>query len=193
MIPRRRNSFLLSVWVGSRVTFLLLLASGCGREKMPVQPASDYGSDEEYAVYRTLIADTDFYRAGTVVLVDSTQSWNFLNLDAPWKDRLPDVSDETLQNYLTVNRSRVPMKNISCPGKVCVLISEEEIASWQRRFPGAEGVLTVSSVGFNRAADQALVYRSRYWGPESAAGFIVVLEKKDGRWAVRRSLMIWTS
>jgi hypothetical protein len=85
--------------------FLLLLAAGCGREKTPIQPAVDYGSEEEYAVYRALIADTNFYRADTVVLVDSTQSWDFVNLDAPWKNRLPDVSDETLQNYLSVNRA----------------------------------------------------------------------------------------
>jgi hypothetical protein len=84
------------------------------------------------------------------------------------------------------------MKTIACPGKVCVLISEMN-GAWQSRFQDAEGVLTVSRVGFNLAATQALVYWSTYWGPNAAAGFIVLLEREDAGWAARRSLMIWTS
>jgi hypothetical protein len=175
------------------VLFLLLVATGCGRKRAPLEPNSIYGSEEEYAVYRTLIADTNFYRADTIALVDSTQAWDFLDKDAPWKGRMPRLSDETLQHYLSVNRTRVPLKNIECPGKTCVLISSEKMVFWERLFPDAEGAVTVSRVGFNRSGTQALVYWSIYWAPLAAYGSVILLEKESGFWTVRQNLAIWIS
>ena len=158
-----------------------------------MEPDSIYGTEEEYAVYRTLFADTNFFRAGTVVLLDSTQAWDFSNAEAPWKGRIPLLSDETLQQYLSVNRTRAPLKAISCPGKTCVLISSEKMAVWERLYPDAGGAVTVSRVGFNRAGTQALVYWSVYWAPLAAHGSVILLEKEGGRWTVRQDLMIWIS
>jgi hypothetical protein len=179
--------------IGNVVFPLLLLISGCSGKSAPAGPDFISGTGEEYSVYRTLIADSNFYRAGTVVILDSTQAWDFSNSEAPWKGRMPRLSDETLQQYLSVNRTRVPLQVISCPGKTCVLISCEKMADWERMFPDAAGVVTVSRVGFNRAGTQALAYWSVYLAPLAASGSVILLEKEDGRWTVRQNLMIWIS
>jgi hypothetical protein len=178
---------------GGSVFLLLLVISGCSEKKTPFGLNSSLGTEEEYSVYRALIADTIFNRAATIVLLDSTQSWDFSNGEAPWKGEMPRLSEETLQNYLSVNRTRIPLKSISCPGKTCVLISSEKMAVWERLYPDAGGAVTVSRVGFNRACTQALVYWSVYWAPLAAYGSIILLEKVGGRWTVSQDLMIWIS
>jgi len=175
------------------IFFLLLVLTGCVNRKTPMEPDSVYGTEEEYAVYRTLFADTGFYRADTIALMDSTQAWDFLGMDAPWKGRMSRLSDETLQHYLSVNRSRVSLKCVDCPGKTCVLISSEKMGFWERLVPDAEGVVTVSRVGFNRQGTQALVYWSIYWAPLAAFGSVILLEKESGLWTVRQDLTIWIS
>lgn len=176
-------------------TFLLssILLCGCTAERSPFEPLIQVGTGEEYEIYRTLVADSNFYRAETVVLCDSTQAWDFSNGEAPWMGRMPQLSEETLQRYLSVNRTRVPLKTIPCPGKTCVLISFEKMADWRRMYPDAGGAITVSRVGFNRAGTQALVYWSVYWAPLAASGSVILLEKEGGHWTVRQNLMIWIS
>jgi hypothetical protein len=178
---------------GESAFLLLLIVFGCSEKKTPFGLNPSHGTEEEYSVYRALIADTIFYRAATIVLIDSTQSWDFSNAEAPWKGKMPRLSDETLQNYLSANRSRIPLKCISCPGKTCVLISNEKMAVWERLVPDAGGAITVSRVGFNRSGTQALVYWSVYWAPLAAYGSVILLEKEGGRWMVRQDLMIWIS
>jgi len=173
------------------IAFLFLIAAGCGKKKTPLEPDSFFGSDEEYEVYRTLLADTNHYGAGTIVLVDSTQAWDFSDTETPWDGRMPELSDETLQDFLSVNRTRVSLKRIEFPGKTCVLISSEQMTAWKRTSPDAEGTVTVSRVGFNRSSTQALVYWSVFRAPDSAQGSVALLEKENGRWMVRQNLMIW--
>ena len=193
MIRNRSDHAAPPGWRTAAVLILVLALTGCGRNRTPVEPDSGYGTEEEYAVYRTLFADSNFYRSPSIVLLDSTQAWDFLNGEAPWKGRMSRLSDETLENYLSVNRTRVPMKCVECPGKTCALISFEEMAVWKRFFPDADGAVTVSRVGFDRPANQALVYWSVYFAPLAAFGSVVLLEKEGGLWIVRQSLTIWVS
>jgi hypothetical protein len=183
----------LNVKTGTMALLVLLAMTGCYRRKTPVGPDSLSGTEEEYAVYRTLVADTVFYRAGTIVLLDSTQAWDFSNDEAPWRGRMSLLSEETLQDYLAVNRIRVRLKNLSCPGKSCVLISSDNMVDWESLYPDAGGVVTVSRVGFNRAGSQALVYWSVYRAPKAAIGSLILLEKESGQWIVLQNLMIWIS
>ena len=61
------------------------------------------------------------------------------------------------------------------------------------RYPEAPGIITVSKVGFNLAADQALVYLGiqSHWLAGSGTYFLLV--KKDGVWEIDQSVMTWIS
>jgi hypothetical protein len=158
------------------VLLSVFLLFGCAAERSPFEPFIPDGTGEEYRIYRTLVADTGFNRAQTVVFNDSTQALDFSNGDAPWKGRMPGLSDETLENFQLVNRTRVPLKNISCPGKSCILISGDDMAGWNRMYPEAGGVVTVSRVGFDRAGSQAFVYWSVFWAPLASSVSVVLLD-----------------
>jgi hypothetical protein len=172
---------------------LSLLLSGCAAEHSPVKPPVEDGTGEEYQVYRTLVADSAFNGSSTVLFCDSTQAWDFPDGNSPWKSELLGMSDETIRNYLAVNRTPVRLKHITCPGITCILISSADMAEWQRLYPGAGGVVTVSRVGFNSAETEALVYWSVYRAARAARGSIILLQKENEVWTVRQELMIWTS
>jgi len=58
----------------------------------------------------------------------------------------------------------------------------QRVATWwgerYRRFPGSQGVLTLSRVGFKAEGTQALFYFSNRWGGQCRAGGYVVREKR---------------
>jgi hypothetical protein len=177
---------------GKALLFLLML-SGCAVKKMPFEPNELLGTDEEYAVYKTLVADTDLYRAKTVVVSDSTRIWNFHPDVKYWTSQMPSLSEETFQNFIWMNQNPVPLNPILCPGIIFVLLSREELNDWEIRYPEAGGAVTVSRVGFNSFGTQALVYWSIYWAPKAAYGSMILLEKSGGQWVIRQNLMIWIS
>jgi hypothetical protein len=171
--------------------FMILAA--CIGKKNPFKPSAAPGTVDEYDVYRAVVADTNYFRSACILLADSTMAYmSFGNLDY-WKEHMPSLSDETITAYLSVNATRARLQPIACPGKTCVLIGKANPYDWRNRNPGESGLVTVSRVGFNRTGTQALVYWSEFWAPLAASGSMMLLEKIEGRWVVRRSLMIWIS
>ena len=65
--------------------------------------------------------------------------------------------------------------------------------TYYRRFPGAQGVLTLSRAGFSGDGTQALFYWSNRCGGLCGAGMYVVLEKSNGRWVTAKEIQMWMS
>jgi len=62
-----------------------------------------------------------------------------------------------------------------------------------RRFPGSEGILTLSRVGFNAERTQALFYFSNRCGGLCGAGSYVVMEKRGSDWVISKEIEMWVS
>lgn len=60
-------------------------------------------------------------------------------------------------------------------------------------YPGSQGIMTFSRVGFNAAQDQALVYAGNQQNYLAGRGNYILLTKKGGQWAIEEVVMAWIS
>ncbi len=73
---------------------------------------------------------------------------------------------------------------------------EKVRSSWKQfyeEYPGAQGILTISRVGFNPDKNEAVVYIQNVASLIVASGKLFFLTKKNGSWEVQTEKMIWFS
>jgi hypothetical protein len=61
------------------------------------------------------------------------------------------------------------------------------------RYPGSEGLIILSRVGFDAGMNQALVYFHHWCGPKCGRGYYLLLEKSSDRWQVVQRKQVWIS
>jgi len=86
---------------------------------------------------------------------------------------------------------------------VYLLISETETGKifsgedgWNRfykEYRGAQGIMMLSRVGFDRNKNEALVYIGNQSDWLAGVGYYVLLRKESGKWVVKDQLMAWIS
>ena len=151
-------------------------------------------SDDEQAVYSVFFAENP---DTTLLLQDAASDSSMTSSQKVMdfiKSGLPAVSDETINDYLMNNKqdSQLPAKmNV---GVEYQLLSADEFAEissqpdWgnllKEKYPGSDGYMFFSRVGFNNALDQALIYVGRVYGPLAGDASYYLLEKKDARWMI---------
>jgi len=64
---------------------------------------------------------------------------------------------------------------------------------YYKAFPGAQGVLGLSRVGFSADGGQALFYAGNSCGGKCGTGSYVLMQKRDGRWAIAKEIVMWVS
>ena len=62
-----------------------------------------------------------------------------------------------------------------------------------KKYPGAQGFLTVSRVGFHPDGKQALFYASNPCGGKCGTGSYVLMEKTGTGWKVAKEVVVWIS
>jgi hypothetical protein len=60
-----------------------------------------------------------------------------------------------------------------------------------RIYPDSQGVMTLSGIGFNQNATQALAYVGNQMHWASGAGYYVLLSKEDDRWIIKHQKTAW--
>lgn len=65
--------------------------------------------------------------------------------------------------------------------------------TFAQRFPGANGIISFSHVGFDSGLDQALVSTSFVCGYLCAEGTVYILQKRRGHWKVVSKVLVWIS
>jgi hypothetical protein len=65
--------------------------------------------------------------------------------------------------------------------------------AYYKQYPGAQGIATISRVGFSVDGTQALFYISNVCGGLCGGGSYVVMEKRDGRWMISKEIEKWIS
>jgi hypothetical protein len=83
------------------------------------------------------------------------------------------------------------------------LVSAEKIGSilrdisdwpeYYKQYPGSQGHMALSRVGFSPDGKQALFYVSNWCGGKCATGSYVVMEKQGAAWRVVKELLMWVS
>ena len=103
------------------------------------------------------------------------------------KSSFKELSSETLDSYVERNKEPSQLSPDMDLGTDYVLRSAEEASQ------GSDEYFMFSRVGFNQAPDQALVHVGDVACPLAGSGFYYLMEKKDGQWSVKQSMMVWIS
>lgn len=172
-------------------------------------PHASSPDSNEYVIYG-LIIKTQFTNKGfskTVIQKTTATSddWKETPGEEPkfWKSvskLLPGVQADTLSNFKVKNEKASQLG----PQPLGVFVTEEEVDSifrpnadgWDvfyKKYPGAQGILRLSRVGFSQKKDQALVYFGNQAHWLDGAGYFVLLANRNGSWVVVKQAMIWIS
>src|SRR5215216_4785184 len=115
----------------------------------------------------------------------------------------PSISRETVDSLLQRNEQPTQLSAEMQLGVDYALLSAEELAeissqpNWNEvlseDYPGSDGYLIFSRVGFNHTLDQAVIYVGKVAGPLMGSGSYYLLEKQNGEWSIKQELMTWIS
>jgi hypothetical protein len=65
--------------------------------------------------------------------------------------------------------------------------------AYYKQFPGSQGLLTFSRVGFSADGTQAFFYYSNSCEGLCGTGEFVLMERHDGLWAIQQEIGMWVS
>lgn len=115
-----------------------------------------------------------------------------------------NLSDDTLNSFIGNNKNARPLRKLFKLPITYQIIPYEKIerlfdmidleGDWKtfdRMYPGSDGYLTLSSVGFNAARDQAFLSTGWMCGSLCGEGHYVVLHKNNGEWKVVEFAGTW--
>ena len=181
----------------------------------PVRPIEQALSsvDDEYEVLSVLI--DEMYLTGEykkIVITNPTccdvSDGGFPS--ALWMKRygeeLNPISLETLDDYAARNKQSLTLeRRFKIKGNYHIVPyaqiekhfhNVELDGAWKKfydKYPGSNGFVRLSRVGFNKAKDQAIVNTAWMRGPLYGEGHYVLLAKQNGSWKVLKRVGTWVA
>jgi hypothetical protein len=115
----------------------------------------------------------------------------------------PSLRAGTINNFRRANvrqaqlalRFHLPLQYQLVPAEKIGSILKD-VGSWPeyyKQYPGAQGHLAISRVGFSADGKQALLYASNRCGWKCATGSYVVMEKHGATWKILKEVFLWVS
>lgn len=108
------------------------------------------------------------------------------------RDNLEGVRGETISDFVGKNRERHPVESNLDPKGRLVPVNDEEFRrifrdgeGWSRfrqTFPGSDGTLRISRVGFDVGISQALVYAGQQFDWDAGSSGFWLFEKFGEEW-----------
>jgi len=190
---------------------LLLVAAGAWaifigmRSKLP----------QQYKVYSVFIRDTfpEWFRDSHISVLPIAR--DYMNCAGSWlqsseasekinwlRKSHPGVSDDLLLRYYSSYLSQGALSNRFNLTLPTVLVPPEEldvdkrgdgIEEFFKRYPSAPGVLRFSQVAFSSDGRFAMFEYSYELCPLCSHGGTVLMEKRSGRWRIRKNFGGWVS
>jgi hypothetical protein len=171
--------------------------------------SEDARRQEEYALYDVLLERCCICAGVQRIVIQDRTSVSYLHLEEErmrdyLKDSFPEAGAELFADFFSRNEASVSLvRNFDVEVPV-ILISKEEITKFfgaggdgwngfHQAYPGAQGILQLSRVGFNAAVNQALIYAGNQSDDLAGAGYVYLMEKRDGIWSMENSIMVWIS
>jgi hypothetical protein len=146
-----------------------------------------------------------------IIIVDRTEyDESEIEEGMSWKEmrkflrkQVPSLQLATIENFREANlwqaalqqRFDLPLPYQLVPGSTLDSIIHD-IADWPqyyKQYPGTQGFLTLSRVGFSPDGEQAMFYVTNHCGGKCATGSFVVAQKRDAKWAVLKEVIFWVS
>ena len=171
----------------------------------PCLATTQEGSDEESAVYSVALKKIfpnnkfsdepiKFFVIEDQTRIDSYDGPSILKDNL--KDYIPEISEDTLNNFKLNNNERHPLGvPVNFPFKYVLMKSSEAlVGDWRAfysKYKGAPGLISFSKVGFNKQKDEALVYVARANSEDSGGGHLILLKKKKNTWKVTKEETLW--
>jgi len=207
----------MSAQIGIAICLLLTLRA-TGRN---TAPESAEATEAEYEVFSTYIGrsfvgavgkDRVGDRVSQIVLVNRTESdeADLTDEDMPPRERerhlrkeVPSLSNATISNFHWANIKQAQLGlHFHLPVWYQLISAEKvgsilkDVSSWPeyyKQYPGAQGYMALSRVGFSPHENQALFYASNRCGGKCATGSYVVMEKHGSVWKIVKEVFIWMS
>lgn len=192
------------------LVLLIFSLSACtrGQAVLPTPTAVPDLDAEQQAVYAALIKSM-VPAAEMVVVMDTTATdlGGVGNLDQTLLDvmkQMKGVASETADSFRVRNAAAQVLKvdmNLGLPynllseadRRLIFNINQDGWQEFYNRYPNASGIITLSNVGFNLTATQALVYFGNQSNWLAGAGYYVLLKKTNGVWVMEQQVMTWIS
>jgi len=195
---------------------LVLTAAGCGASDGTTTSATSAttvpqttATADEYDVYSALIqsAYIDATQPKQIVIQGTTVDPRLYSprlATGAMKSSWPDLGDDILSDFKAKNQTSSALERTFTLSVPYTLISLQELASsfpptapgWDKfyaKYPGSQGRLALSRVGFNQAKDTAVLYTEYGRGATDGEGDVVLMKKTAGRWTVQGAGMIMQS
>jgi hypothetical protein len=120
------------------------------------------------------------------------------------QSKAPTLKQTTIDAFRNVNRQQASLRRSFHPAIDYELVDSAQLESFfkrgggdwlafYKRFPGSPGIITFSRVAFSEDGTQALFYLSNHCGELCGTGMYVVMEKRDGSWAIEKEIEMWIS
>jgi len=202
LIPNLESAFLDRVWNinASDVSPVVLVDSVEDANeiyRLLVQRESSFNDEIKLIVLQAETTGCPMYEDES-----ARQKWGqSQTLHEMLKESMPEVSPQTLDNYLAANKSPKPLR-VANLGINYVVVRDNDIPDdgydrfWSRfykKYPNSSGILFFSDVGFNDRHDQAFVYAGKTCGGLCGEGEYVLLRKVNGKWEILKENNLWVS
>ena len=166
------------------ISIILFLTFSCEEYKNPMHEF-EYGLGNDYQIYQKILIekfhDTEYY----VILKDSTEFIEISNHQiSSMKDRIPELSDETLDKYFLKNNYSRKLNNIS---NIDFYIFDSDY-----QYDKENTVLVwLSEIGYNASETQAIVAMGSIYAALVGEGIIFFLKYENGRWEIKNEYPLW--
>lgn len=164
---------------------------------------------DEYLIYATVIDAWYFNNSQKrVVIKDHTASYTSLTtLEHELvyvRSRMPGLALETVNDFKAKNLENYSLEKFINQRSEYQIIKEGEMINlfehdegWGRfysRYPNADGIITLSRVGFNIEKNQALLCLANQWNRYTGVGlYILITKQPDLSWKIKEKLRVWNS
>jgi len=161
---------------------------------------------EEYLVYSAFIEtrypQKDFSR---IVIQENTVSKSLRSyIDADLlKKKLPELEEKIIKDFQDKDNQICHFDRRFVLDVDYTLLTNKERGEifafpdgWEifyNNYPGANGIMEFSRVGFNSQRTKALIYQGNQSNWLAGMGQYILLLKKDGRWEIEKEVPAWIS
>jgi len=115
----------------------------------------------------------------------------------------PALQQETIEKLREVGTQSVPLRPSFQLPVPYQLVEAREIEAifenkgwwtdYYKKYPGSQGYLVLSKIGFSPDGNQALFYASNSCGGKCGTGTYVVMQRSDTGWKLVKEILIWIS
>ena len=173
-------------------------------------------TQSEYEIYSAFIARAFAGKAGEervafpvsqMIIVDTTKyDESEITQDMSWKEvrkflrkQVPSLRLTTIENFREVNQRQAALQQRFSLRLSYQLVAEStidsiihEISDWSqyyKQYPGAQGVLTLSRIGFSPDGEQAMFYVTNHCGGKCASWSFVVAQRHGQIWSIVKEVV----